>query len=469
MTEEHHLCLKCFHQIKIISAVLFILGGILSYYFASSPETMLFQFGGIPFNLIIGIFPLLCGIFLFIYTALTSGSFDINIDNDVCKFIYKKSELSLNKNEIKVVIFSDAPKFAIWFVFFFINFYFVYYGIECVLYFSANHNAGLLEFSFYSMMIVWFAGLILLLFPRNLLEIITPNKRILQKISQIPKDGSFERFFNEIFGLSEEQNEKIIRSNRFLYRLILGIIFVTIFILTSMLVIRDEIVQPLHDLGIWIPIILLLSGVMMISSSIKEKRIFKIKNENDNIMINCKALIGALTQDNYIWLNKNDYQVKENLTEIGFRKLSFYQYLLIMVLFGQAAFLGFKIFWLPFVYADYFDIYDMIIAIIMIIVLFFFSFEIVYKLDFKSGNELKPKKEILLGKVPGNKKLDNNRNQNLFQSIKIGFKRYFNNFKVAVKNDTSRHLLKIFLACIFAIVLITISYVFLGFVIFIFI
>ena len=143
------LNLKSFPTIKIISACLFIVGAILTYILASSPQTMLFQIGGIPFNLVAGIFTLICGTVLLIYAFLTTYDFTISNKDNQITLNSKKDSITLKLEDIIAIRVRDTGKFAIWFVFVFVNFFFVYYGIECILYFSANHNAGLLQYSFY--------------------------------------------------------------------------------------------------------------------------------------------------------------------------------------------------------------------------------------------------------------------------------------------------------------------------------
>ncbi|MHA1146763.1 MAG: hypothetical protein ACTSR8_00795 [Promethearchaeota archaeon] len=459
MTET--LNLKSFPLIKVVSASLFIIGAILTYILSGSPKTMLFQFGGIPFNLIAGIFPLLCGIVLLIYAFITT--YDVNISNekDQIKLNSKKNSITLNKEEIIAVRVRDAGKFAVWFVFVFVNFFFVYYGIECVLYFSANHNAGLLKYSFYSLLIVWMGGLMLVLFPRKILIILTKEKAILQKVNYLPKDGLFEKIFDDLFGFDNSAETKKVKTNFMFLRLIIGITAISIFIITSILVEIDGIIQPLHDLGVFIPIFLLLFAVLMISITIHEPRTQLIKSKENRIRIKEYTLITPISGSNYLWLKSRENFQPNKLNLKEFRKLKIYGYLLIFVMFGQATFLAFKILWLPFIYLDYFDWIDFLIGIIILILIFLFSFDVRQKLDVKLDSEFNFVREIIL--------IEDSRESNRLVGFKEKIKYYFTEIRVAMKNDQNNHLLKIIITCISALVFLTFIYVVLGFVFFLFI
>ncbi|TFF93145.1 MAG: hypothetical protein EU544_06310 [Promethearchaeota archaeon] len=267
---------------------------------------------------------------------------------------------------------------------------------------------------------------------------------------------------DKIFGINTIQKEKVLRSNHYLYRLIIGAVALSIFIITSILVEINGILQALHDLGIFIPIFLLLFAVLMISSAIKEPLTQKMNIRNNVVKIKETTLISALSGNNLLWLKaqtpiQEGQQIKKN-----FRRLSIYQYLLGFVLFGQGIFLALKILWLPLVYIEFFDWWDLLIGLTIILLTFLFSFEIVHTLNVDTESEFDLVREILILQ-PQREEVERTR------GLKQRFLNYINDFKEALRNNQRHHLLKVIISWISAILVISLSYVFAGFVIFIFI
>ena len=94
--------------------------------------------------------------------------------------------------------------------------------------------------------------------------------------------------------------------------------------------------------------------------------------------------------------------------------------------------------------------------------MFFFSFELIHSLQVKNDSEFDFVREILFIKS-----LDEDSARK--GSLKQRFSDYITAFREALKNNQNHHLLKLIFACGLAIILITVSFVFLGFVLFIFI
>ncbi len=349
MSSQNPINLKSFPLIKVISSLLFIIGAVLAYLIASEPEFMLYQIGGIELNLILGIFPLLSGIVLLIYALATNYSVNLSLKEDKIHINCKKDEFFLLKDEIQAVRVRDAGKSKVWFIFLFVSYYFLYLGIECALYFSANHNTGLMELIWIPITMIWVAGLLLILFPRKLIIILTKEKAIIQKVNHLPKDNSFERLFDDVFIQKSPDKVDFIKSKMYLYRLTLGIIFIALLIVTSFLVEIDGIIQPLHDLGVFIPQFLLLFGVLMVSSALSSgyKQDLQI---NDNILrIEEETIISG---KNLSWIKAKEDIQKEKILKKSFRALTKFDVLMIFVVFGQAFYLAFKIIWLPLVFIN---------------------------------------------------------------------------------------------------------------------
>lgn len=456
MSTDTRINLKSFPIIKLISAILFIIGGILAYLFSSKPEVMLFQIGGIPLGLVIGIPPILCGIVLILYSVITFYNVEVHWMADKLIIKSRKNVAEFNQDDIKAVRVRDAGKFILYFIFVFINFYFVYYGIECSLYFSANHDAGLLEFVLIPMFMVWFANVLLIIFQRKLLIFMGNESAVIQKINHLPKDGSFETLIDSIFGINaEKDSSKILKTNIYQYRLVLGITMLAIFSLTSMLVDIDDIIQPLHDLGIFIPIFLLLFSVMLISSALKEPTKQERVISDDIMKLKESNLIDQINGKNFLWLKSKNSIDNSELARPEFRRLTIYQYALISIIFGGAFYLAFKFIWIPSIYLSYLSIPDILIGILILAVLFFFQFEIRYKLNVNLDSEMKFRKEILVV---------NKETREL--GVKNKIKNYFSMFKSLVRSDLKVQLVGVVIAYAVALILITISIYSLGFMLF---
>jgi len=460
MSSQENFNLKSFPLIKIISSLLLIIGAILAYILSSKPEFMLFQVGGVQLNLILGIFPLLSGIVLLLYSFITYYNVVITPLADKINIKSRKNEITILKDEIQLIRVRDAGKFFIWFVFFFINFYFYYYGIEMALYFSANHNAGLLEFILIPLLMIWFGGLILILFPRKLIIILTKNKAIIQKVNHLPKDNSFETLCDEIFGFKIIEPLRYEKSNQYLYRLILGIIPLVILIITAMLVEIDGIVQPLHALGIFIPIFMLLFSVLMISSALSLGVKQSVETNDKIIRIEELTLTSSINGKNFSWIKSKENIEPNNSFKKGFRVLTKFDILLLFVIFGEALYLAFKFLWLP-LYLKYLNGWDIIIGIIMLIVLFFYQFEIVNKLKVDIDSDYSLVREILI--VNPNKNELTSQGRNAY-TLKNKITTYAKDFKALIKTDFKTQILKIGIAYAAAIVLITLSIMLGGFI-----
>ncbi len=462
MPSQSNLNLKSFPIIKIVSASLFFGGGILAYILSSKPEFMLFQLGGIPLNLILGIFPLLSGIFLFIYAFLTNNTLSFSMKDDILKIKSRKKEISVKKEDIQAVRVRDAGKFWIWFVFIFVNYFFMYLGVECSLYFSANHNAGLLEFVLIAFLMVWSANVLLIFFPRKIIGIFTKDKIIAQKVNYLPKNESFEKFFDGVFdvGTLDASSTLKTKSDQYLYRLVLGLIFLIILILTSILVEIDGIVQPLHDLGIFIPIFMLLFSVLMAASAIQIGREQNIMLADKIVRIEEKTIITPITGKNICWIKPKEKLEANQFYKRGFKKLTKYDLLLIFVIFGQALYLAFKFIWIPSVYLNYLDGRDVIIGILMLCVLFFYQFEILTKIDKNVNPDVMFRRAIIL---------INPENISSVAGLKPKTKSYFKDFKSLLKTDFKKQLVRIAIAYTAALLVITLSITLLGFIIFIYI
>ncbi len=468
MASNNTINLRSFPKIKVLSSALFIVGAILAHVLSSKPELMLFQIGGIPLNLVFGIFPLLSGVILLIYALITYYSVIISCLGDKISFKSRITEIILKKEEIQAVRVRDADKNYIWFVFLFINFFFVYYGIECSLYFAANHHAGLLEFVLIPMFLIWFAGLMLILFPRKLIAIYTNDKIILQKVNHLPKNNAFEKLFDKIFGfdMSEKKVEHV-RSDRFQYRLILGVIFLIIFVVTNLLVEIDDIFQPLHLLGIFIPQFLLIFSVLMVSSSLSAGISQSIEIKKKRLRIEEITLITPISGKNFIWIKSMEDTDKNDMYRKGFRTLTVFDILLTFVMFGQGFLLAFKFIWLPDVYLTYLDGWDIFLGVVILIVLTIYQFEIVTKLNNEFNSEYGFKREIIVH-APDEKQLKAP-TKGIINNLKTNINIYLKDFKGLLRSDFKNQFIKISLASLAGLVIITITYSFLGFVFFVFI
>jgi len=447
MSSQNPINLKSFPLIKVISSLLFIVGAVLAYLIASDPEFMLYQIGGIELNLILGIFPLLAGIVLLIYALATNYSVEFSLKEDKFHINCKKNEFFLLKDEIKAVRVRDAGKSKVWFIFLFVSYYFLYLGIECALYFSANHNTGLMELIIIPITMIWVAGLLLILFPRKLIIILTKEKAVIQKVNHLPKDNSFERLFDDVFNQKSPDKVNYIKSKMYLHRLTLGIIFIALLIVTSFLVEIDGIIQPLHDLGVFLPQFLLLFGVLMVSSALSSgyKQDLQI---NDNILrIEEKTIISG---KNLSWIKTKEKIEKEKILKKSFRALTRFDLMMIFVVFGQAFYLAFKIIWLPLVIIKYIDILDILIGILMLVVLFFYEFEIITKINIEADSDFSFPREFIT-------------------PIELERGSYINNFKNLFKTDFKQQASKVGIASIAALLIITLSLGYLGFALFLFI
>ncbi|MGV9173898.1 MAG: hypothetical protein ACOC44_06750 [Promethearchaeia archaeon] len=464
---SEELNLKSFPFVKVIAAVLLIIGAILAYFLASQPETRLFQIGGVNLSLVYGIPPLISGVVLLIYAFSTYYNVTILDKGKSLEIQSRQTETTIHKDDIKQVKVSNAGKGFIWFVFFFINFFFVYYGLECGIFFTANHNAGLLEYILIPLLLIWLAGALLVLFPRKLITILTKDRAILQKVNYIRKNRAFETFWDRIFGWSEKEKGDYVKTNRYLYRLILGVLFLLIFTISNLLVKNEGIHRPLHDLGIFIPVFLLLFAVLMIATSISTgiKQSFQIKD--NRLKFEEKTIISSLTGRNYLWAKASAELDPRKHLNLSFRSLTKYEYLLIFVLFGQAFFLASKFIWQPAVYLKYINIWDMIIGILILVALFFYEFEIVTKLNVEIDTQFEETRDVIISRrtIEEGKP----RGAGLFDSLKIMFKNYKNNFKSLIHTEFWSRIGKVALVYILAIVVITLTFSFMGFIFFLFI
>lgn len=466
-TITNELNLKSFPFIKLIAAFLLIIGGILAYIFASTPQTKLFQIGGVDLNLIYGIPPLLSGVILLIYAFITY--YEVIIIDKGGHLIIKgrRLETSIKKANIKLVKVRNAGKGFVWFVFFFITFFFVYYGLECGIFFTANHNAGLLEYILIPMLLIWFGGLILVLFPRKLITILTKDRAILQKVNYFRNDQSFATLWDQIFGWPSKEEGEYVKTNRYLYRFSLGIVFLLIFSLSNIIVQKEGIYQPLHDLGIFIPMFLLLFGILMIASSISTGINQNLEVNENHLRLEEKTLISSLTGKNYLWIKaKSKLNIKEILKP-SFRSLTTYQYLLIFILFGQAVFLSFKFIWEPAVYLKHLNGWDIFIGIVMLLDLVFYEFEIVTKLDIEINTKFKDTREAIVSN--NHMTRIGSKSDSLLQSLKKMFKQYKYNFKKLLNTKFKSRILKVGIIYILAILVITLTFSVMGFVFFLFI
>jgi hypothetical protein len=465
MSSQNIINLKSFPFIKLFSSLLIIFGAIIAYILASQPEMMWLQIGGVQWNIILCIPPFLSGLVLLLYTFITHYNVKISDEGEKLLIKSRRLEISFSKQEVQAVKVRDAGKFYIWLVFMFINFYFVYYGIECGVFWFANHYAGSFELILFPLLLIWIGGLILVLFPRKLLIILLKDKAILQKINHLPKDRSVERLMDDVFEFSSPENVNYNKTNQYQHRLILGVISILIFTITSFMVEIDGIVQPLHDLGIFIPIFLLMFGVLMVSSALSTgiKQYAEIKEKS--IKIEEKTLLSFFSGNNYNWIRSEENLKKSELSLKSFRTLTKFDYAMIFVIFGQAAFLGFK--FVSPVYLPYFDIFDLLIGLLILVVLFFYQFEIVSKLSLPISSEFKFPREILIS----DSLVDDPENEK--RSTKISIKErittYFKDFKDLLKSDFKPQIIKIGITYIVSILVLTLSFFMLGFVLFIFI
>ncbi len=467
MSSQNVINLKSYPLIKLISSLLIILGSIIAFILASQPDMMLMQIGGVQWNLVLCIPPFLSGIILLFYAfVITYYNVKITDLGEQIKIESRRLETTFQKQDIQAVKVRDAGRFFIGFVFMFITFYFEYYGIECGIYWFANHYAGTFEFILIPLLMIWIGSLLLFLFPRKLLIILMKEKAVLQKINHLPKDGSFQRLIDKIMGFTNLNNSDKVRNNRYQYRLVLGIIFILIFTITGLLIEIDGIVQPLHDLGIFIPIFLLLFGVLMISSAISTgiSQSFDIKE--NRIRIEENTLISFLSGNNFYWIKSKEMVRKEDLFKAGFRTLTKFDMMMIFVIFGQAIFLAFKFLWNPVYYA-YLDITDVLIGILMLAVLFFYQFEIVTKLRIEIDSDLRFPREILIASQLSPDFERSNRKGKF--SLRDRFSSYFGQFKKLFKSDFKMHIFKIGITYIAAILVISITLSIFNFILFIFI
>lgn len=450
MSTQSPINLKSFPLIKLISSLLFIIGAVLAYLIASEPEFMLYQIGGIELNLILGIFPLLAGIVVLVYAFASNSPLNLLLKDDKISIKSRKKEISLLKEEISAVRVRDAGKSKVWFLFLFVTYYFVYLGVECALYFSANHNTGLMELIIIPISMIWIAGLILILFPRKLIIILTKEKAIIQKVNHLPKDESFEILVDDVFNQKAVSQTNFIKSKMYLYRLILGIIFIGLLIITSFLVEIGGIVQPLHDLGIFIPQFLLLFGVLMVSSALSSGMKQALEINNNVLRIEEKTLISRITGKNFSWIKAKEKIEKDKIIKPGFRSLTKFDIMMIFVVFGQGFYLAFKIIWMPLVFINYIDVVDILIGILMLIVLFFYEFEILNKINIEVDSEFSFPRELIT-------------------PIQLERGSYINNFRNLFKTDFKQQASKVGIASIAVLLIITLSLGYLGFALFIFI
>jgi hypothetical protein len=463
---KKELTLRSFPLIKIIASILLILGAILAYFLASIPQTKLFQIGGVDLNLVYSIPPLISGVILLIYAFITYYDVKIHDKGDYLEIESRRSETSLKKEDIKFVKVRNAGKGFVWFVFFFITFYFVYYGLECGIFFTANHNAGLLEYILIPLLLIWLGGALLVLFPRKLITIATKDRAILQKINYFPNDQAFESLWDQIFGWSKKEKGDYVKTNRYLYRLTLGIIFLMIFSISHLIVKRQGINRPLHDLGIFIPIFLLFFGILMVATSISTGNKQYLQIKDNRLKFKEETIISSLTGKNYLWMRANTELDLNKHLKPSFRALTEYEYSLIFILFGQAFFLAFKFIWNPAIYLKFINGWDIFIGILMLVVLFFYEFEIVTKLTAETDAEFRDHREVIISNRNKKKPSREDKGINGLKTIIIN---YIAEFKSLFNTDFKSRLMKVVIIYISAIIVITLTFSVIGFVLFLFI
>lgn len=458
--------LRFFPFVKLFSAILFIIGGILTYIFSIKPEVFLFQIGGVDFGLILGLFPIITGIGLIFYTFLKFYKIELLEEKDSL-ILKAKQEIKIKKDEIVAVRIRDAGKAVQWFIFLFVNFYFVYYGIECALYFSANHNTGFLKYVIFPMFLVWCGGFLLLLFPRKLLKILTNDMAILQKITHIPNDNSFENLVDRIFGFEMPKERTFYRNFDFVYRVILGLLFLIIFLVTSLIVEFDDINQPLHDLGIFIPIFLLFFSVLMFSSALTEGFKRNLKIQGNKLRIEEKQIIHKISGKNYLWVKTEEKIDGNKIFQRGFRNLNIYNLLLVSILFGQGVFLAFKFLFFPNLYIESLNWIDIIIGVSMLLGIFLYSFEVIGKIKIDPPSEYQFNREIQVDENVIDK--TNSESRKTLTAIKQNLKNHFKSLPGLIKQNKANHTIKVFIAALGAVITILVNIYLLGFLIFIFI
>ena len=444
--------------------MLFIIGAILAYLLASKPEIYFFQVGGIRHNLILGIFPLIAGIIILIYALVTYYSFSITRKDDSLILKNRRKEISFNINELQAVRVRDAGKVMVWVLFVSVNFYFIYYGLENGLYFVLNHNVGSFEYIFIPILLVWIAGLILILFPRKVIIFLMKDKAIIQKINHLPKDRAFNKLFDEIFDFKETNQAHFTKVTGYSYRLIIGLIFISIFIVSTIIVDVQGIYRPFHDLGFFIPQMIVIFGILMISSSLSQPRKQNLIIKDKTLRIEEISLLTPISGKNLIWIKSPKSLNQEKDIKKSFINLTKFDITISYFIFGGACFLAFKILWNPFLYLPYFDWIDFLIGLIILISLFFYQFEIVTKLDIELNSTLKFRREILLGKNYFNKT-----NREKTGSFMSKINNYFTDFRNISQTDKKRQFAKILITDVAAIFTISISYYTLGIVFFPFI
>ena len=471
MSSQKSINLKSFPFIKLISSLMIIIGAIFTYILSMpipgfNPEISFFQVGGVQHGLVLGVPSLLSGLVLLLYTFYIYYKFSITDEEDTLSFKARKKTFSINKNDIVVVRVRDAGKSFIWFVFAFITFLFVYYGFETGLYFSANHNSGLYGFIIIPLFIIWLGGVLLVLFPRKLMAIITKDAVLLQKINHLPKDQSFEKLIDTVFGFKDfESNYN--KTTQYKHRLILGVISLLIFIITSILVPKSGLWLPLHDIGIFLPIFLLIFSVLMISSSLSSANKQSIQVDDNLLRLEETSNISKLSGKNFVWF-KSSQKVDEKNYVREFRTITKYDAVIICILFGGAFFLGFKLLWNIPLFLPYFSWIDLLISLILLLIIFLYQFEVVDKLKVPYEADQQLVKEIII--ADSYARITREEPRSLKEKIKLSIKNYKNDFKSSTKTDSFKsHILKVGLIYSISLLLITISFTFFGVILFIFV
>ena len=227
-----------------------------------------------------------------------------------------------------------------------------------------------------------------------------------------------------------------------------------------MLVEIDGIVQPLHALGIFIPIFMLLFSVLMISSALSLGIKQNLETNDNKIRIEELTLTSSINGKNFSWIKSKENIELNNSFKKGFRVLTKFDILLLFVIFGEALYLAFKFLWLP-LFLKYLNGWDIIIGFIMLIVLFFYQFEIVNKLKVDIDSDYSLVREILI--VNPNKNELTSQGRNAY-TLKNKITTYAKDFKALIKTDFKTQILKIGIAYAAVIVIITLSIMLGGFI-----
>ena len=99
----------------------FFIGAISVYIISSKPEIVFFQVGGVYINTVYAIPPLISGLILLIYTFCSHYKVSLTRNDDAILLKSRKQEISIKRDEIQAVKVRDAGKFAVWFVFVYVN------------------------------------------------------------------------------------------------------------------------------------------------------------------------------------------------------------------------------------------------------------------------------------------------------------------------------------------------------------